>query len=205
MNTLSTSYIQQYYCVKDNTIFEIRGYSSDDVCEHSADSISGNIPSITVTRTSDSNVQTLYLDIYIKDGDTYSDNIFKKTIHKSAGSEESKLFGEYYTELCQKEIDFAISTNFDKDWEWFERNLNVLGVPKFMINGQGYTISSNCNVSQITFNQTVLNDAKDRIAKDEVTKAAKKRAESLGYDLVEKKSDDDECGTYTDIILEKKS
>ena len=184
MKTLSASYISQFYYVKTGIIFNIKEYDDGDPCAIDSNSISGNIPSITVTNTgvTPSKTEKLYLDVYIEDGDTYSSNAFKKTIHKLSGgetpAETSKTFQAYYEDLCEKEIENGILTNIDKDYDWFKRNLYALGVPKFMIKGKGYTVTG---VSQIDFTKAYLTAKKNKVVQEEVQNAANKRAAVFDY------------------------
>lgn len=170
-------YINQCYFVKDNVIFEIHsGSSSSDPCAKCADSIKDNLPSIKVKNNSTSKEDTLYLDIYIKDGDKYASDTFKKTIHSA--TETEMTFQEYFKKLCEDEIYNGVLRHFDKDLAWFNKHLNALGVPLYMISGQGYTVTG---VDQITFNAKYLSDLKDKIVKDEVKKAADSKADEFGY------------------------
>lgn len=185
MKTLSVSYISQFYYINSTgTIFNIEGYNNGDPCAVDSSSISGNIPSISVTNTgvTPSKTEKLYLDVYIEDGDTYSNNEFKKTIHKlnnaEPPAETSKTFQKYYEDLCDKEIENGILTNIDKNYDWFKRNLYALGVPKFMIKGEGYTVTG---VSQIDFTKAYLTAKKNKVVQEEVQNAANKRASVFDY------------------------
>lgn len=180
-------YINQCYFVKDNVIFEIHsGSSSSDPCAKCADSIKANLPSFTV-KDSAGKENTMYLDIYIKDGDKYVSNKFKKTIHTD--TETEMTFQEYFKALCEDEIYNGVLNHFDKNFTWFNTHLNALGVPMYMITGQGYTVTG---VQQITFNETYLNNLKDKIVKDEVKKAADSKADEFGYKVT------------SEIIVQKK-
>ena len=184
MKTLSTSYISQFYYINTGVIFNIKEYDDGDPCATDSNSISGNIPSITVTNTgvTTSKTEKLYLDVYIEDGDTYSSNTFKKTIHKLSGeetpAETSKTFQEYYKDLCEKEIEEGILTNINEDYDWFINHLDVLGVPKFMIKGQGYTVTG---VAQFDFTEDYLNTKKLKVVQEQVQIAAEKRAAVFDY------------------------
>ena len=160
-------YINQCYFVKDNVIFEIHsGSSSSDPCAKCADSIKGNLPSIIVKDNSITRQgytgDTLYLDIYIKDGDKYVSGKFKKTIHSSSGETEM-TFQEYFKKLCEDEIYNGVLNHFDKDFTWFNNHINALGVPLYMISGNGYTVTG---VEQITFNSDDLTTWKNKIVKE---------------------------------------
>ena len=184
MKTLSSSYISQFYYVKSNVVFNIKKYNDGDPCAIDSNSISGNIPSISVTNTSvtPNKTEKLYLDVYIEDGDTYSSNVFNKTIHELSGgetpAETSKTFQKYYEDLCEKEIENGILTNIDKDYDWFTKHLDALGVPKFMIKGQGYTVTG---VTQFDFTKAYLTTKKNKVVQEEVQNAAKKRAAVFDY------------------------
>lgn len=184
MKTLSTSYISQFYYVKTGVIFNIKEYDDGDPCATDSNSISGNIPSISVTNTgvTPNKTEKLYLDVYIEDGDTYSNKEFKKTIHKLSGgetpAETSKTFQKYYEDLCEKEIENGILTNIDKDYDWFTNHLDVLGVPKFMIKNKGYTVTG---VTQIDFTKAYLTTKKNKVVQEEVQNAAEKRAAVFDY------------------------
>ena len=169
-------YINQCYFVKDNVIFEIHsGSSSSDPCAKCADSIKDNLPSFIV-KDSAGKENTMYLDIYIEDGDKYVSNTFKKTIHSE--TEKEMTFQEYFKELCEKEIYNGVLSHFDKNFTWFNKHLNALGIPLYMIAGNGYTVTG---VEQITFNSSYLTTLKNKIVKDEVKKAADSKADEFGY------------------------
>jgi hypothetical protein len=174
-------YINQCYFVKDNVIFEIHsGSSSSDPCAKCADSIKANLPSFTV-KDSTGKENTMYLDIYIKDGDKYVSNKFKKTIHSSTGETEME-FQAYFKKLCEDEIYNDVLSHFDKNFTWFSKHLNALGVPLYMIAGKGYTVTG---VEQITFNSSYLTTLKNKIVKDEVKKAADSKSDEFGYKLTD--------------------
>ena len=186
MKNLSTSYISQYYYVNTGVIFNIKSYDDGDPCAIYSNSISGSIPSITMSKGDE--IQKLYLDVYIEDGDTYKSNVFKKTVHGEV--EESVTFTEYYRRLCEKEMEKGILNNIGEDYAWFENNLSVLGIPMYMIEGQGYTVTG---VSQFVFNEETLNAKKLKVAQEQVQEAAEKRADVLGYKVTNQ------------VTLEKKS
>lgn len=174
-------YINQCYFVKDNVIFDIHsGSSSSDPCAKCADSIKDNLPSFTV-KDSAGKENTMYLDIYIKDGDKYTSDEFKKTIHSSTGETEM-TFQAYFKELCEDEIYNGVLNHFDKNFTWFNKHINALGVPLYMIAGKGYTVTG---VEQITFNSSYLTTLKKKIVKDEVEKAASNKANEYGYKLTD--------------------
>lgn len=214
MDTLSTSYIKQYYYVNDGVIYDIKGYGKDnDVCVINSDKVKDKIPYVEAQNGTDATTKKkYYLDIYIEDGDTYNkkegdqqtpNGMFKKTIH-GGEEEESVSFPEYYKTLCLEQIKKTVLLNFDKDSEWFMDNISKTGVPEFMISGAGYSITASTAIDQIDVLSTdeKLATYKETIAKEEVIKAAKVRAESLGYELVET---GETCEDHTNIVIEKKS
>ena len=219
MDTLSTSYIRQFYYVSDTgTIFDIKGYGRDgDVCVIDSATIKDKIPYIQVQKGTDATTKKKYfLDNYIEDGDTYNmkegdqqtpNGMFKKKIHaKTSANEKYVSFPAYYKQLCEKQVKKAVLSNFDRNSKWFMDNLEMLGIPQYMISGAGYSITASTAISQIDvlINDTKLTAYKKTVAEEEVTNAAKVMAESLGYELVEKKTDQDQCGTYTNIVIKKK-
>jgi hypothetical protein len=181
MEQLKKDYLKQYYYVNNGVIFNIKKYNDGDDCAVYAESVSGNIPSIEVTEKPQegetSTPYKLYLDLYIADGDSYSGNVFKKKIH-SDGETSQITFQEYYKTLCEKEVYINVLRFFEKDFDWFNNNLYVLGIPMYMLSGQGYTVTG---ITQISFTASYLSTLKDKIAKDEATKAAKNKAKELGY------------------------
>jgi hypothetical protein len=90
--------------------------------------------------------------------------------------------------LVEKEMESGILANFREDYDWFKDNLDALRIPRYMIAGQGYTVTG---VTQFNFTEKFLNDKKDKVVQEEVQKAAEDRANIFGYtvdgDVVVKK------------------
>ena len=182
MEQLKKNYLKQYYYVNNGVIFNVKDYDDGDDCAIYAEDISNDIPYIIITGQEPAGETPtpykLYLDIYIMDGDTYSGNVFKKKIHPDENSTNYVTFQEYYKTLCEKELYLSTLRYFDKDFNWFNENLYLLGIPMYMFAGQGYTVAG---ISQINFNESYLNTLKNKVAKEETTKAAQKTAKSFGY------------------------
>lgn len=188
MKNLSDNYIDQVYYVKSKVIFSIIPYDDGDACAVKASDVKDSLPKITVKKGSEK-ASTLYLDVYIEDGDTYdstADVAFKKTIHGKKDS--SSAFTDYYKDLCEKEMESGILANFREDYDWFMDNLDALKIPKYMIAGQGYTVTG---VTQFNFTEDFLNEKKNKVVQEEVQKAAEDRANIFDYtvdgDVVVKK------------------
>lgn len=186
MKELSKFNIDQWYYIKDNVIFNISSESNGDICAKHSEDIKSNIPSIVVKDTSITTAgytgDTLYLDVYIEDGDKYVSSTFKKVIHSddTTTAETDKTFQEYYESLCDDEIKKNVLLYFDKDYTWLNKNIGVLGVPLYVFEGKGYKVTG---ITQINFTSEYLSDLKDEIALEEVTKAAKGKADNLGYSV----------------------
>jgi hypothetical protein len=184
MEQLKKDYLKQYYYVNNGVIFNIKKYDDGDDCAIYSEDIKDNIPYITVKKQvqegETSEPYKLYLDIYIADGDDYAENTFKKKIHPTEGTTSKVTFQEYYKTLCENEVYLNVLRYFEKDFTWFSKNLNVLGIPMYMISGQGYQVTG---IKQIQFDASYLSTLKDTIAKEETKKAAEKTAKSLGYKL----------------------
>jgi len=177
MEQLKKDYLKQYYYVNSNVIFNIKKYDDGDRCAVYSEDINGKIPSINVTKQTPAENYKLYLDVLITDGDTYNGTTFKKKIHSDSGTSQI-TFQDYYKTLCESEMYSNILKYFDKDFNWLMDNLNVVGIPMSMTSRQGYTVTG---ITQIDLTPSYLAEFKDKIAKEETTKAAKKTAKSLGY------------------------
>jgi hypothetical protein len=57
-------------------------------------------------------------------------------------------------------------------------NLDALKIPRYMIAGQGYTVTG---VTQFNFTEEFLNGKKDKVVQEEVQKAAEDRANIFDY------------------------
>ena len=194
MVTLSENTTKRFYFVKDNVIFNISYTNpSEDSC---AKEIGGgkhddSIPFITVKKEGEDD-KKFYLDVLVQDGDTCTPNgeefTFKHTVHsKNEGDETEGKFSDYYLQLCNEQIVEAIKGNLKKDYEYFTSNLNRLGIPLWMLQGQDYTIENSegsGDFAQVNFTEEMY----DGIKSNEVMKlsldAANKKAGDYSYKVL---------------------
>ena len=178
MKALVTKIGEIYFYIQNGTIYKISSKNDDEECakkgvETPTANTEVQVPSIVVTK--DEKETKYFLVDYITSGDKY-DNGFTKHPHtKPAGGQS---IAEYYKALCNEEIKKAIENNPTATYKIFENNKSLLGIPLFMIAGEGYTVDG---VDQITFNEEVYNSIKKPIAQKAAWDAADKKAREYGY------------------------
>lgn len=180
MKALVTKIGEIYFYIQDGTIYKISSKNDDEECakkgvETPTANTEVQVPSIVVTKGEE---KTKYFLVdYITNGDKY-DNGFTKHPHtKPAGGQS---IAEYYKALCNEEIKKAIENNPTATYKIFENNKSLLGIPLFMVAGEGYTVDG---VGQITFNEEVYNSIKKPLAQKAAWDAAEKRAKEYGYEV----------------------
>jgi hypothetical protein len=169
MKELSTNYINQYYYIDSNVIFDIKEYNDGRTCVKSAKSLKDDLPVIKVN-----NIYTYYLDTFIEDGDEYyasGDNKGFKKVDHTKESHPKSSFTDYYKNLCIESIKEGIKDNFSYDLDWFKEHTFVLSVPKFMIKENGYAVVPDIAIS--------LTDNFDKFKKEIVWEDVVKSAKSI--------------------------
>ena len=194
MKALVTKIGEIYFYIQDGTIYKISSKNDDEECakkgvETPTADTEVQVPSIVVTK--DEEETKYFLVDYITSGDKY-DNGFTKHPHTEPAGGQS--IAEYYKALCEEEIKKAIENNPTASYKLFENNKSLLGIPLFMIAGEGYTVDG---VDQVTFNEEVYNGIKEPLAQKAAWEAANKKANEYGYEVtlevedltIEKKED----------------
>jgi hypothetical protein len=181
MKALVTKIGEIYFYIQDGTIYKISSKNDDEGCAKKGVEIVKDantevqVPSIAVTKGEE---ETKYFLVdYITNGDKY-DNGFTKHPHTEPAGGQS--IAEYYKALCEEEIKKAIENNPTASYKLFENNKSLLGIPLFMIAGEGYTVDG---VDQITFNENVYNTIKKPLAQKAAWEAANKKANEYGYEV----------------------
>ena len=187
MINLTTFIGNVYFYIKDGVVFDILAYDNGDSCANKGVSGTPNnkeiqVPSITVQHSSATESTTLYFLSLIKDGDKVSDGIFYK---HNDGESSDMTMSQYYESLCLEEIKKAIAIRPTYEFNDFNENLTILGIPLYMISGQGYTVTG---ITQITFNETNFNNWKKEVVQDQAYTAAQNVANRFGYKVTSAKS-----------------
>ena len=182
MISLKTSLGNVYFYIKGTVIYKIS--SKDDGTSCAYKGVSGNpssdnevvVPQIIVTNNETSAETTYYLTNLISVGDEYSANTFiKQSCESSVAPIAVK---EYYEQLCEEQIKKSIINNSTKEFDYWNEHKNLLGIPMWMIKGEGYSISG---ANQIDFKDTYFNDLKKEVARDQAYNAAENIAKIFGY------------------------
>lgn len=186
MKALVTKIGEIYFYIQDGTIYKISSKNDDEECakkgvETPTADTEVQVPSIVVTK--DEEETKYFLVDYITSGDKYNNGFTKHPHTKLAGG---KSIAEYYKALCEEEIKKAIENNPTASYKLFENNKSLLGIPLFMIAGEGYTVNG---VGQVTFNENVYNSIKKPFAQNAAWEAANKRANEYGYEVTLKVKD----------------
>lgn len=144
MTQLNENVEKRFVFAKNGTIFNIADNNNGDYCKFSTELTSGNVPSITVTETknegSEVNVSTLYLDALIEVGDSYDgESAFTKSILISGEDCSDISLGEYYTEICRKELsEIIVNQGFTDVDSLISYLSNQRSFPKYMISGKTF-------------------------------------------------------------------
>jgi hypothetical protein len=181
METLKTIIGEVYFYILDGVVFNVLSYSNGDTCVRKGVSAVTDadkevlVPSFTVKK--DRKTTTYYLSNLISDGDKYDGASFTKHPDAEIGGGEN--INTYYNTLCKEQIKNAIKGKPAADFDFFNGNKKLLGIPEFMISGaEGYTVTG---VSQITFTKAEFDKAKKEVAQSEALKAADSKAREFGY------------------------
>ena len=178
MKQLSEKFIEQTYFVKDEVIFNIKkSFKGTDACAVKVEDKEGNeykdkLPFITADG------KTLYLDVYIEDGDKFDGSEFKKSIHGE--EDETVTFQEYFMKMVEEELKYAVKRYFEKPFSWFDDSLDTLGLPLFAFEGKGNAEG----IEQISFTPEYLDDMKKQVVKDDINAAAHEILDSYEYEVV---------------------
>ena len=175
MEALKSTIDITYIYINNNVIFKISPNNDGDPCAKkavetvkSADTEVA-IPYITV------NGDKLFLTNLIEAGDKYTaSNGFTK---HDDGKYSGMTLSKYYAKLCEEQIMFAIKSKPTADFDFFNENKNMLGIPLYMINGQA-TVTS---IDQITFNKTYFDNLKNKVVQEEAWNTANNKAREYGY------------------------
>lgn len=174
MEALKSTIDITYIYINNNVIFKISPNNNGDPCAKKAvetvksASTEVAIPYITV------NGDKLFLTNLIEAGDKYVSSIFKK--HED-GKYSGLTLSEYYAKLCEEQIMLAIKSKPTADFNFFDKNKNMLGIPLYMISGQA-TVTG---IGQITFNKTYFDNLKNKVVQEEAWNAANNKAREYGY------------------------
>ena len=186
MEALKTNIGEVYFYILDGVVFNVLSYSNGDTCAKKGVSAVTDadkevlVPSFTVKK--DEKTTTYYLSNLISDGDKYAGGSFTKHPDTEIGGGEN--INTYYNTLCKEQIKNTIKGRPAADFDFFNENKNLLGIPEFMISGaEGYTVTG---VSQITFTKAAFNTMKEEVVKSEAWKAGNSRANDFGYKLTTK-------------------
>lgn len=180
-----------YYYIKDKVVYKISLYNDGDSCaRYGVSSVTDAnkeclIPFIKVRKNGDTEDKTYYLDCYIEDGDKYDNNKFTKHSDKKNSQGESVNGDEiktYFENLCKAEIKDAVGKRPKADFQYFNDNKDLLGVPPYMIANNGYTVTG-CN--QISFTETDFKKYQKDYFNEWVQKEADELAELYGYDKID--------------------
>ena len=188
MVTLKTSLGTIYFYIKDSVIFNISSNNNGDVCAKKGVSGGGDIqpdevkvPFIEVTETNTSIITNYFLTNLISDGDAYSSDTFYH--HCDEGT--AKTIPQYYEQLCKEQIVKSIINNPTKEFDYWSTHKQYLGIPMWMIKGEGYTVSG---ITQITFNESYFNTVKNEVVQEQAYNAAQNMANRFGYKVTSAQS-----------------
>jgi hypothetical protein len=200
MESLKTNIGEIYFYIKNGVVFDVHSYNDGDECVRKGVSAVTSqdkevlVPSFTVTeKISDGDEEeeektvttTYFLQNFISDGDTYSNNKFAKDESVNPGGGEE--INVYYKTLCEEQIKNAIKGKPAADFEFFNNHKELLGIPPFMLtNTDVYTVTG---VDTITFDENYFNTTKESVVKSEAWKAGNSRANDFGYKLTTKAED----------------
>jgi hypothetical protein len=198
MESLKTNIGEIYFYIKNGVVFDIHSYNDGDECARKGVSAVTSqdkevlVPSFTVTeKISDGDEEektvttTYFLQNFISDGDTYSNNKFAKDESVNPGGGEE--ISVYYKTLCEEQIKNAIKRKPAADFEFFINHKELLGIPPFMLtNTDVYTVTG---VDTITFDENYFNATKESVVKSEAWKAGNSRAKDFGYELTTEEED----------------
>lgn len=195
MESLKTNIGEIYFYIKNGVVFNVLSYNNgvDSCVRKGVSAVTHDdkevlVPSFTVVKkiSNEKSATTVYyLSNYISDGDTYASGTFSKDESVKPGAGEG--INTYYTTLCKEQIKSAIKGRPAADFEFFNKNKNLLGIPEFMISGaEGYKVTG---VSQITFTKADFNTMKEEVVKSEAWKAGNSRANDFGYKLTTEEED----------------
>jgi hypothetical protein len=186
MVTLKTSLGTIYFYIKDSIIFNISSNNNGDVCAKKG--VSGNpqsneakVPFIQVKPTDSSAVTNFFLTDLISDGDAYSSDTFYH--HCDEGT--AKTIPQYYEQLCKEQIVKSIINNPTKEFDYWVEHKQYLGIPMWMIQGEGYTVTG---ITQITFNESYFNTVKNEVVQEQAYNAAQNMANRFGYKVTSAQS-----------------
>lgn len=166
--------------VKNGVIFNILGYNNGDSC--AVELSESNTPYIKV------NGMKKYFGSLIEVGDTYTNNIFKKTIH-GGNSETEKTFPNYYHDICEEELASLITQWNLPTIEDFKNNLKYANFPVYMINGMGYNVEG---IEQIDLTEEKYKQFKENKLRELALDAAKKTVRPYGYKVTTQRIDIEE-------------
>lgn len=194
MKALDTTIGTIYFYIKDKIVFDIKGYDNGDACAKKGVSAVTDsdkevaIPSFTVTPTSGETIK-YFLIAYIVDGDMYKDNAF---FHHDAKHEFGGNFdGEndyvtvinYYSNECLKAVQETIKNNPKEEYDYFNKNKNIFGIPPFMFANNGYTVDG---VGQIDLTEENFDHWKSQVVQNEAYKSAQAKAKEFDYKVTSK-------------------
>ncbi len=198
METLKKTLDDVYFYVYGETVYGVKSYIEDNYNEDSNCILKGvetvttpekeaKVPYFVVTEGGTST--TYYLYDFIKNGDVFSQT--DQTFYKCPcikGGGLTVTIQKWYTALCEEQVKNAIKGRPTADFEFFNKNKELLGVPEFMLNFEGspYTVTG---IEQVPFNVTNFDKIKADVVKSEAWKAINSRAKDFGYELTTEEED----------------
>lgn len=190
MKGLSKSLPKRWAMVNGGVVYEIVSKQPKDL-NCAVEITVDNCPKVTVTKDGVSEV--LYMNAYIEDGDTYTNDNFKKTVHGEGGAGcKTVEFTAYYKSLCEEQIANTITQTLEYDYTDYSRNPGLLGVPEWVVDSS-YTVDP--TDVQIDFSEKYYDKAKKDKVAELAMEAAVKVANRYGYDVSTEKLELTEQGT----------
>jgi hypothetical protein len=179
-----------YYYIKDKVVYKISLCDDGDTCaRYGVSSVTDTnkecaIPFIKVRKNEATEDEIYYLDCYIEDGDKYNNKFTKHSDETTEGGEsvDGDDIPTYFENLCKAEIKDAVGKRPKADFQYFNDNKDLLGVPPYMIANNGYTVTG-CN--QISFTETDFKKYQKEYFNERVQKEADTLAELYDYDKID--------------------
>lgn len=146
---------EKFLYIKNGVIFKILSYNDGDIC--AVELTDSNAPYITVD-----NEKRYFTSMEV--GDTFANDVFKKTVHSEDGDVE-KTFPEYFYDMCVKELGSHIISNMNLTLDKFKEMLKGTSFPIYMIKGMGHTVSgtTQINLTEAKYKQLLEDEIKKKV------------------------------------------